>query len=148
SIMKKNLVSTGIVRFKKPDLFYMELKPPHASKMVLRDASVEVFIPQDNSRQQITLPGDGGLKHWLGLLDQPIRSVPENMSITAQNSGDIQTVTISPQKKGQIKAITITSGRDGKPKRLQISERNGNYTSITFKNLRANIGLTEKDFKI
>ena len=148
AVMKKKLVSTGTVRFKKPDLFYMELKPPHASRMVLRDTAIELYLPQEKSRQQIALPAEEGLQRWLGLLARPITSLPEGVEVRAEQTGDSQTITITPRKAGQVRMFTVTSGADGRPRKLSIDERNGNRTAITFKNLRANVGLGEKDFRV
>jgi outer membrane lipoprotein carrier protein len=148
TVMKRKLISTGTVRFKKPDLFYMELKPPHASRMVLRDTTVELYFPQDKSRQQLTLPADEGLKRWLTMLSRPITALPEGVEVKADRSGDTQTLTMTPQKQGQVRTVTLASGLDGRLRRLVIEERNGNRTAITFKNLQANVGLTEKDFKV
>lgn len=148
AVMKKKLVSTGTVRFKKPDLFFMELKAPHASRMVLRDTSIELYLPQEKNLQQIALPPDEGLKRWLGLLARPITSLPDGVAVQAERNNDSQTVRITPGKPGQVRTFAITSGTDGRPRKLVIEERNGNRTAITFKGLRANVGLTEKDFKV
>lgn len=147
-IMKRKLVTTGTVRFMKPGLFFMELKPPYPSRMVLADAAIDLYFPQDKVRQQIALPADEGLKRWLSLLDRPITRLPEGVGITADRSGDTQTVTIVPQKKGQVRQFTITSGPDGRLRRLVIEERNGNRTALTFNRLRANVGLSEADFRV
>ncbi len=148
AVLKKKLVSTGTVRFKKPDLFYLELKPPHASRMVLRDTTVELYLPQEKSRQQMALPADEGLMRWLTLLAKPITALPEGMVVKADRVGDNQTLSIAPQKQGQIRTVIISSGIDGRPRKLTIEERNGNRSAITFQKLRANVGLTEKDFKV
>ncbi|MBT0663339.1 outer membrane lipoprotein carrier protein LolA [Geobacter pelophilus] len=148
AVMKRKLVSTGTVRFKKPDLFFMELVPPHASRMVLRDSSLDLYFPKEKSRQQIALPADEGLKRWLGLLAKPVTALPEAVDAKADLTGDTQTLTISPRKKGQVHSFTLTSGSDGRLRKLVIDERNGNRTAITFQKMRANVGLSEKDFKV
>lgn len=147
-IMKRKLVTTGTVRFMKPGLFFMELKPPYPSRMVLTDSAIDMYFPQDKVRQQIALPADEGLKRWLALLERPITRLPEGVEITADRSGDTQTVTIVPQKKGQVRQFTIASGPDGTLRRLVIEERNGNRTALTFNRLRANVGLSEADFRV
>jgi outer membrane lipoprotein carrier protein len=148
AVMKRKLVTSGTVRFKKPDLFFMELKPPYPSRMVLRDATIDLYLPLEKSRQQMNLGTDEGLKRWLSLLAQPIRSLPDGVEVKADRSGDQQTVTISPKKKGQVRLIAITSGLDGLLRKLLIEERNGNRTMIAFQRLRANVGLTDRDFRV
>lgn len=148
SVMKKKIISTGTVRFRKPDLFYMELKPPHASRMVLRDKTIDLYLPDGKSRQQIVLPADEGLKHWLSLISRPITALPQGIDFTADRLGDTQTLTITPQGKGQVRTFTLISGNDGRLRKLTIEERNGNRTAITFHKMRANLGLSEKDFRV
>jgi outer membrane lipoprotein carrier protein len=148
AVMKRKLISTGIVRFRKPDLFFMELIPPHASRMVLRDNSLDIYFPKEKSRQQIALPADEGLKRWLGMLDKPVTAIPEAVEAKAEKSGDTQTLTLTPKKQGQVRTFTITSGSDGRLRKLVIEERNGNRTAITFNKMRANAGLGEKDFRV
>lgn len=148
AMMKRKLISSGTVHFKKPDLFFMELKAPHASRMVLRDRSIDLYLPEGKSRQQIALPADQGLKHWLALLSRPITALPQGIDFSADRAGDTQTLTIAPQSKGQVRSFTLTSGSDGRLRKLTIEERNGNRTAITFQKLRPNVGLSEKDFRI
>lgn len=147
SVLKKKLVSTGIVRFKKPDLFFMELNPPHASRMVLRDTAIDLYIPKEKSRQQITLPSEEGLKKWIELLAKPFTQFPEGVEARADSVGGTLTLAIKPGGKGQISSFTLISGPDGRLRRLTIEERNGNRTAISFQKMRSNVGLTEKDFK-
>ena len=148
AVMKKKLVSSGTVRFRKPDLFFMELKAPHGSRMVLRDKTIDLYLPEGKNRQQIVLPSDEGLKHWLALLSRPITTLPQSIDFKADRVGDTQTLTITPQSKGQVRSFTLTSGSDGRLRKLAIEERNGNRTTITFQKLRPNVGLSEKDFRI
>lgn len=148
AVMRRKLFSTGTVRFKKPDLFYMELRPPHASRMVLRDSVIELHIPDGNSRQQIPLPADEGLKRWMSLFSRPITTLPPGIDFSAERSGDTQTLTIAPQKQGQVRSFILTSSIDGRLRKLVIEERNGNRTAITFQRMRSNVGLSERDFRI
>jgi outer membrane lipoprotein carrier protein len=46
SLMKRKMVSRGIVRFKKPGIFYMELYPPHASRLLLKNNMLTVRYPK------------------------------------------------------------------------------------------------------
>ncbi len=147
AVMKKKLVSTGTVRFRKPDLFFMELKAPHASRMVLRDRTIDLYFPEGKNRQQIALPANEGLGHWLALLSRPITALPRGIDFRADRVGDIQTLTITPQGKGQVRSFILTSS-GGRLRRLAIEERNGNRTAITFQKMRPNVGLSEKDFRI
>ncbi|HWI39940.1 MAG TPA: outer membrane lipoprotein carrier protein LolA [Verrucomicrobiae bacterium] len=146
SILKKKLVSHGTVKFRKPDLFLMELAPPEASRLLLRDSLLEIRMP-DGARQQIPLPGDQGLRKWVSLLARPVTSLPEGVEASSETGAGGETVTIRPGK-GQVASIAVTLAADGKIRSLQIAEKNGNRTLVTFRKMRTNVGLSEKEFRI
>ena len=149
SLMKRTMTMDGAVRFRKPDLFYLEItSPPYASRMVLRDSTVEQVMGNSGDRNRIVLPPDQGLKSWFSRMSLPISSLPDGMRVQADVSGSIYTVTISPQGKGQIKEVVVTFQEDGVVKRLVIGERNGDRAVMTFRKVRRNVGLTEKDFRL
>ena len=58
--------------------------------MVLHDAAIDLYLPQEKTRQQMNLGADEGLKRWLSLLDRPIRAVPDSVEVKAERSGDSQ----------------------------------------------------------
>jgi outer membrane lipoprotein carrier protein len=148
SLMKRAMVMTGQVRFRKPDLFLMELNPPYAGRMLLRDTVIEQATPAGNGRNRIVLPPEQGLRQWFAKLAAPVTTLPEGVSIRADREGPLYTLTIAPQGKGQVKELVIAFQEDGTIRRLVISERNGDRAVMTFRNVRRNIGLTERDFRL
>lgn len=148
SLMKRTMVMTGTVRFKKPDLFYMELNPPFSSRMLLRDSVIEQAGAQGGEHNRIILPPEQGLKRWIAKLAGPITSLPEGVAMQADLSGGLYTLTIAPAGKGQIKELAITFQENGIIRRLVINERNGDRSVMTFKKVRRNVGLSERDFRL
>lgn len=148
SLMRRTLVSTGTVRFRKPDLFYLEMNPPHASRMVLRDATIEQMIGSNGERNRIVLSPDQGLKRWLSRLTTPVTAVPEGMSVRADLTAGVYTLTIAPQGKGQIRELVLVFQEDGTIRRLVMTEQNGDTATLTFRKVRRNIGLAERDFRL
>jgi len=55
---------------------------------------------------------------------------------------------IFPLSKGAVQQLTLNFDQDGKLSRIVIEERNRDRTTLTFKRMRRNVGLQEKDFKI
>lgn len=74
SLMKQKMVSKGVVRFKKPDIFYMELYPPHASRLLLKDNVLTMRLPKEGITDRISLPRKRGLRNGLPIL--PSRLLP------------------------------------------------------------------------
>src|SRR5512135_3411240 len=52
SLMKRKMTTSGVVRFRKPDNFYMELYSPYASRRLLRDTSLTMVLPGEGVRQK------------------------------------------------------------------------------------------------
>ena len=148
SLMKRSMVMTGTVRFRKPDLFFMELNPPFSSRMLLRDSVVEQTGAKGVEHSRIVLPPEQGLKRWLSKLVGPVASLPEGVAMQADLSGGLYTLTITPSGKGQVRELAITFQEDGVIRRLVISEQNGDRATMTFRKVRRNVGLGEKDFKL
>lgn len=147
SLMKRTMTMTGTVRFRKPDLFYLEISSPYASRMVLRDNTLEQVMA-GGDRNRMVLPPEQGLKRWFSKIAVPITSVPEGMKVQADVSGPVYTVTIAPQGKGQVRELVITFQEDGTVRRLVIAEQNGDRAVMSFRKVRRNVGLAEKDFRL
>lgn len=149
SLMKRNMTMTGKVRFRKPDQFFMVINPPYTSRMVLRDSVIELAGgPEGKQHNKIVLPPEQGLGRWFSKLASPVTSLPDGVVIQADISNSLYTLTITPQGKGQVKELTISFLADGTIRRLIITEHNGDRAAMTFKNLRRNIGLTDKEFQL
>lgn len=148
SLMKRTMVMNGSLRFKKPDLFFMEIAPPFSSRMLLRDSVIEQVAGRDKSPTRIALPPEQGLKQWFLKLASPVTSLPDGVGVQADLTNSVYTVTISPAGKGQVQAISIIFLRNGTIRRLVINERNGDRATMTLKKVRRNVGLTEKDFRL
>jgi outer membrane lipoprotein carrier protein len=148
SLMKRTMTMSGSLRFKKPDLFYMEINPPFNSRMLLRDNIIEQVSGNDKAPVRIALPPEQGLKQWFLKLASPVTSLPEGVAVQADLTNSVYTVTIAPAGKGQVKDIAIVFLGDGTIRRLVINERNGDRATMTMKKVRRNVGLTEKDFHL
>jgi outer membrane lipoprotein carrier protein len=147
-LMKRSMIMTGTVRFRKPDLFIMEINPPYASRMMLRDTVLEQSGGREGEKNRIVLAPEQGLKQWFSRLTSPVTAQPDGVAIQADLTGGIYTLGITPQGKSQIKELLITFQEDGTIRRLVITEQNGDRAAMTFKKVRRNTGLTEKDFRL
>lgn len=147
-LMKRTMVMTGTVRFSKPDRFFMEINPPYSARMLLRDTVIEQSSGKAGEKNRIILPPDQGLKQWFSKLAAPVTSLPEGVVIQADLVNGLYTLGVAPQGKSQIKELSISFLEDGTVRRLVITEQNGDRSSMTFKKVRRNVGLSEKDFRL
>jgi len=148
SLMKQKMVSRGIVRFKKPGIFYMELFPPHASRLRLKNNILTVRYPKEGITDRITLPAEEGLERWFTFLSRPVTSLPEGVDVRGERQGDLWDLRILPGSKGGVRELRLVFDDGGRIKSLSITERNSDRTVIRFKNLRRNTGLNEQDFQV
>lgn len=148
ALLKKTMTSSGQVRFRRPDTFYMEVYSPYASRLLLKDNMLTMFLPTEGIRQKTVLPAEEGLRHWFSLFDRPVTRLPAGVELRAYRRGDTVTLRIIPTGKKGVKELRITLFDDGRPRRLAIEEQNRDRTVITFNRVRKNVGLAEKDFRI
>jgi len=148
ALLKKTMKSSGQVRFRRPDTFYMEVYSPYASRLLLKDNMLTMFLPTEGIRQKTVLPPEEGLRHWFSLFDRPVTRLPAGVELRAYRRGDTVTLRIIPTGKKGVKELRITLFDDGRPRRIAIEEQNRDRTVITFNRVRKNVGLAEKDFRI
>lgn len=148
ALMKQKMVSHGLVRFRKPGLFYMELYPPYASRLLIKDNILTIKLPDQGTADRISLPPGESLEKWFAYLAKPLTTLPEGVEMKAERQGNSWTVQIFPMGKGGVKELQLTFDGEGRIRRLLIEERNRDRTLIRFSNLRRNVGLKEKDFTI
>jgi outer membrane lipoprotein carrier protein len=148
TLMKRTMTMNGSIRFRKPDLFYMEIGTPYASRMVLRDGTIEQVIGSSTDRSKLVLPPEQGLKKWFSRLMTPITVVPDGLGVSADLTGQIYSISITPTGKGQIRELIIVFLEDGTMKKLVITEQNGDRSSMVFKKVRKNTGLSDREFRL
>ncbi len=148
SLLRKKLVMHGRVRFRKPDLFLMELDPPYASRLLMRDSVVEQAAERAARPNRIPLPPEQGLKRWFDNLSRPVTAIPDGMKVRAELNGGVYTLAITPPGGGQVRELVLAFLGDGTLRRLVIEERSGDRSTITFKRLKRNQGLTDRDFRL
>jgi len=148
SLMKKKMTASGTVRFKKPDTFYMELYSPYASRILLKDTTLPLKLPNEGVRQKISLPREQGLGRWISFLDRPVKSLPDGFDVRAEKRGSTVILEIGPRKKGAMREIQLSLSQDGRLKRVVLEENNRDRTVITFHRMKKNAGLSEGDFRL
>jgi len=148
SLMKKKLTATGVIRFRKPDTFYMEIFSPYTSRLLLKNTDLVIFYPREGTRQTIALPPEEGLGKWFTYLDRPVTTLPDGVDVRAERRGGTCILQFAPQGKGGVKALGLTFLEDGSIRQIVITEQNGDRATITFRNMKKNVGLKDRDFRL
>lgn len=145
ALMKRKMVSRGVIRFKKPDVFFMELYPPHASRLLLKDNVMTVRLIEQGVTDRVVLPPEEGLNKWLAYLAKPVLT---RVDVRAERHGKLWAMQLSPRSKGSVQRLTLNFDREGNISRIVIEERNRDRTTLLFDKMRRNIGLQDKDLRI
>ncbi|GFE56343.1 outer membrane lipoprotein carrier protein LolA [Geobacter sp. AOG1] len=148
ALMKRKMVSRGVIRFRKPGTFFMELFPPNGSRLLMQDNVLTIRLPEQGMTDRMVLPPEQSLEKWMAFLSRPITTLPEGMEVKGVRQGDSWTVHILPSGTGGVKELQITFDLEGRIRRLAIEERNRDRTVIRFTSMRRNVGLKEKDFRL
>lgn len=148
SLMKQKLVSKGVVRFKKPDSFFMELYSPHPSRLLLKDNVMSLRLTEQGVTDKVALPPEEGLKKWFAFLGKPVTKLPEGIDAKAVRRGRNWVMQIFPKSKGSVRVVTLTFDLEGRISRIVIDERNNDRTTLLFTKMRRNVGLQDSDFKV
>jgi outer membrane lipoprotein carrier protein len=146
-LMKQKMVSKGLVRFKKPDTFFMELYSPHASRLLLKDNVMTIRLTEQGVTDKVVLPPEEGLKKWFAYLAKPANKLPEGVDVKAERHGKLWTMQILPKSKGSVQQLTLSFDSDGKISRIVIEERNRDRTILLFHKMLRNVGLRDRDFR-
>jgi outer membrane lipoprotein carrier protein len=148
ALMKQKMVSKGLVRFKKPDAFFMELYSPHASKVLLKDNVMTMRVVEQGVTSKVVLPPEEGLKKWFAFLGKPIQTLPQGVDVKAERQGKLWNMQVFPKGKGSVQKLALTFDSDGKISKLVVDEKNRDRTTLFFSKFRRNVGLKDSDFRV
>jgi len=148
ALMKRKMVSKGVIRFKKPDTFFMELYPPHPSRLLLKDNVMTIRFAEQGVTDRMVLPPEEGLRKWFGLLANPVTALPEGVDLKAERRGKLWSLTLFPKGKGSVQQLTLSYDEEGTISRIVVEERNRDRTILLFNRVRRNVGLRDKDFSL
>jgi outer membrane lipoprotein carrier protein len=148
SLMKQRMVSKGVVRFKKPDTFFMELYSPHPSRLLLKDNVMSLRLTEQGVTDKVALPPEEGLKKWFAFLGKPVTKLPEGVDAKAVRHGKNWSMQIFPKGRGSVRDLVLTFDLEGRISRIVINERNKDRTTLLFTKMRRNVGLQESDFRV
>lgn len=148
ALMKHKMFSKGVIRFRKPDTFFMELYPPHPSRLLLKNNVMTIRFPDQGTTDRVVLPPEEGLTKWFSYLDKPLTKLPDGVDVKAERQGKFWLLHLFPKAKGGVKLLTLRFDQEGTISRIFIEERNKDRTTLSFDKLRRNVGLQDKDFMV
>lgn len=149
AIFKEPVVSKGKMKFKRPEKMWVQMYPPYPTLTVLAEGVLWIYFPEEKVAQRYQLAGNPSLAKWLLFFQNPIETMGKKISLQEEKEGEV-VLNIDPEENlalfQEIKLWIDTS--KWMLKRLELVEKNGDHTTITYHEIRINSGIPDSSFEL
>ena len=149
SLLQKEIISHGVIQYKRPDKLLIELFDPDPSLMILDGHSLWLYFKREKVAQRYSLGSNPLFMRYLTLFDQPFNERWGKLA-SVRREGDLVVLDLIPGEADAIfsKVTLWVSTEDWFIRRLLLSEKSGDSTSLSYENIRVNIGIPDSRFRI
>jgi len=149
SLFTEPQISRGRMRFKRPNQIWVEMYPPYPSITVLNQGVLLYYFPEEKVAQRYDVAGSPVLAKWLLFFQNPIETMGKKIWLQEEKAGEV-VLGIDPVEDlaifQEIRIAVDTS--NWMPKRLELTEKTGDRTTITYHNTRINVGVPDSSFQL
>jgi outer membrane lipoprotein carrier protein len=158
ALLKKPLTSSGTVKVKGPKVYWDTTKP-HRTVMTIDTTEVRIYYPEQKTVEIYPVQGDMAT---LSSSPLPRMSVireqfeiteikPQDIDPAAKPDGLIA-IKLTPKNaslKEHIQQVRVLiDAAAAAARRVEITDADGEQTTLTFTNVKTNTGLTDKDVEL
>jgi len=149
SFLRKEIVSRGVMEFKRPDKVLIELFDPDPSLMVVDGNSLWLYFKRERIAQRYRVANNPMLKRYLMILDNPFKVGWEKLT-SVRREGDSAVLEFIPEQGEAIfsKIVLWVSTGDWLIRKLALHEKSGDLTILSYENIRVNTGIPDSHFKL
>lgn len=149
SLFTEPQISRGRMRFKRPNQIWVEMYPPYPSITVLNQGVLLYYFPEEKVAQRYDVAGSPVLAKWLLFFQNPIETMGKKIWLQEEKAGEV-VLGIDPVEDLAIfQEIRIAADTSNwMPKRLELTEKTGDRTTITYYNTRINVGVADSSFQL
>ncbi len=149
SLLQKEIISHGIIQYKRPDKLLIELFDPDPSLMILDGHSLWLYFKREKVAQRYSLGSNPLFRSYLSLFDQPFDGRWGKLA-SVRREGDLVVLDFIPGEADAIfsKVTLWVSTEDWFIRRLLLSEKNGDSTVLSYDNIRVNTGIPDSRFRV
>jgi outer membrane lipoprotein carrier protein len=149
SLLKKEIVSHGVMKFKRPNKVFIELFDPDPSLMVVDGNSLWLYFKRERIAQRYRVADNPMLKRYLMILDQPFTVGGEKL-ISVRREGDCAVLEFNPEKSESVfsRIVLQISTEDWLIRKLTLHEKSGDLTILSYANIQVNTGIPDSDFTL
>ncbi len=143
------VTSHGKMRFKRPNHVWVEMSPPYPSITVLSKGVLWIYFPEEKTAQRYRVAGNPLLAKWLLFFQNPIETMGRGISLQQQKAGEVVLGVDPADELAIFRAITLWIDTSlWMPKMIELVERNGDRTTITYHHIRINSGIPDSSFAL
>ncbi len=149
SFLRRDIVSHGMIEFKRPNKVLIELFDPDPSLMVVDGNSLWLYFKRERVAQRYVVGNNPMLKGFLVILENPFKGGWAKLA-SIRKEGDSVVLEVVPEKGEAIfsKIILWVSTQDWLMRKLELYEKSGDSTILSYQNIRVNMGIPDSHFTI
>jgi outer membrane lipoprotein-sorting protein len=149
SLMKESIVSRGQMRFKRPNQLWVEMYPPYPSITVLDKGVLLIYLPEEKQAQRYQVAGNPALAKWLLFFQAPLETLGKRIWLQ-EKGADTVVLRLDPAEDlALFKEIKISLDTTiWMPKQVELLEKSGDRTTISYVNIKINTGITDTSFQL
>jgi outer membrane lipoprotein carrier protein len=149
SLLKENVVSHGVIQFKRPNKVLIELFNPDPSLMVVDGNFLWLYFKRERVAQRYRVGNTPMLNRYLMILDNPLTGEWAKLA-SIRREGDFAVLEVAPGEAEGIfsKIIFWVSTHDWLIRKLELHEKSGDLTILSYENIRVNTGIPDSHFTL
>jgi outer membrane lipoprotein carrier protein len=149
SLLKENVVSHGVIQFKRPNKVLIELFNPDPSLMVVDGNFLWLYFKRERVAQRYRVGNTPMLNRYLMILDNPLTGEWAKLA-SIRREGDFAVLEVVPGEAEAIfSKITLwVSTHDWLIRKLALHEKSGDLTILSYENIRVNTGIPDSHFTL
>jgi outer membrane lipoprotein-sorting protein len=149
SLMEESMVSRGQMRFKRPDQLWVQMSPPYPSITVLDKGVLLIYLPEEKQVQRYQVAGNPALAKWLLFFQAPLETLGKRIWIQEERADTVVLRLEPAEDLALFKEIKISLDTTiWMPKHVELLEKNGDRTTITYDNIKINTGIADTSFQL
>ena len=149
SLFQKPMVSHGKMRLKRPDQIWVEMYLPYPAITVLNKGVLVIYCPDEKVAQRYQVAGNPVLAKWLLFFQNPIDTLGKKIWLQEEKEKEVVLGIDPAEDLAVFHEIRITIDTSTwLPKRLELMEKSGDCTAITYHDIRTNVGIPDSSFEL
>jgi outer membrane lipoprotein carrier protein len=149
SLLREKVISRGVIQFKRPNKVLIELFDPDPSLMVVDGTTLWLYFKRERVAQKYRVGDNPMLKRYLMILENPFRD-EWGKPASIRKEGDFAVLEVIPGEAETIytKVTFWVSTQTWLIRKLALYEKGGDFTILSYENIRVNTGIPDSNFTL